>query len=203
MIRRISIWVGTLLVLSSMPTLAQETAPAPGRVEITIAPAGGTFFVSKGSNPDFGSYSYGGALTVNLNRFVGVEGEVTGSTGVTQDLELTGGVVNLKTPNSLSYTGNVIVSAAMGHSVVPFVTGGIGGMTMFSRAELGVPDNETFLSTNVGGGIKWYAPSSRWGIRGDYRFIAVPGKDDANPFVGKDTRYAHRVYIGVVINAVR
>jgi glyceraldehyde-3-phosphate dehydrogenase type II len=45
-------------------TFAQESA-APGRLEVALTPAGGTFFTDR-SRPDFGNYSYGGALTVNL-----------------------------------------------------------------------------------------------------------------------------------------
>jgi hypothetical protein len=32
---------------------------------------------------------------------------------------------------------------------------GIGGLTMFERAGLGVNNDATFLSGNVGGGVKW------------------------------------------------
>lgn len=202
MIRRFGLWAAAL-VLSAAPAFAQEGAPGPGRVEVTAIPAGGTFFTSKGSNPDFGNYTYGGALAVNFSRFVGVEGEIGGTAGIAQDLAVTGGTSNLKTPNTFNYSGNVIVSAATGSALVPYVTGGVGGLTMFSREELGIASNDTFLTGNVGGGVKWYAPNGRWGLRGDYRFISVKSKDDAPAFFGRDTRYGHRVYVGVVVNAVR
>ncbi len=202
MIRRIALVAGAL-VLSAASALAQEVAPGPGRVEVTVIPAGGTFFTSKGSDPDFGNYTYGGALAVNFSKFVGVEGEVGGTAGIAQDLALSGGTSNLKTPNTLNYAGNVIVSAATGGSLVPFVTGGVGGLTMFQQQELGISSNETFLTGNIGGGLKWYAPNGRWGLRGDYRFITVKSKNDAPEFFGRETRYGHRVYVGVVINAVR
>jgi hypothetical protein len=76
---------------------------------------------------------------------------------------------------------------------VPYVTGGIGGLTMLQRASLGVNSAETFLTGDVGGGLKWYAPNGRWGVRGDYRFIAVRSRDDAPAFFGQETRYGHRV----------
>ena len=110
---------------------------------------------------------------------------------------------NLKAPNMLSYTANVVVSPWTGHSIVPYATGGLGGLTMFERPELGVTGDETFLSGNVGGGVKWYAPNNRWGLRGDYRFGATRSKDDAPAFFGRDTRYVHRVYAAVIMNAVR
>src|SRR6185312_3856162 len=64
---------------------AQETRSTEGPVVVTIIPGGGTFF-TKGKDtgaPSFGNYGLGGAVEVNLNRFVGVEGEVAGALGVT------------------------------------------------------------------------------------------------------------------------
>jgi hypothetical protein len=116
---------------------------------MTVIPGGATFFTSKGSGPEFGNYTYGGALTYNINQFVGVEREVGGSVGIAQNLQ----------PQ---------------HSVVPYVAG-----------------------------VKWYAPDGRWGLRGDYRFIAVRSDDSAPAFFGRDSRYGHRVYGAVVINALR
>jgi len=51
--------------------------------------------------------------------------------------------------------------------------------------------------------VKWYAPNGRWGLRGDYRFMAVRSDESAPVFFGQDTRYGHRVYGAVLINAVR
>jgi len=204
MTRRIGSWIAAIaLALTATPSFAQGVAPGPGRLEVTVIPAGTTFFTSQGANPDFGNYTYGGALAVNFTHFVGVEGEVAGTAGIAQDLALTGGTSHLKTPDTLNYSGNVVVSLARGGSVVPFVTGGIGGLTMFERQELGIDGNETFFTGNVGGGVKWYAPNGRWGLRGDYRFVTVKSKEDAPEFFGRDTRYGHRVYVGVVVNAVR
>ena len=190
-------------ILSAVPAFAQEVAPGPGIVEVTLIPGGGTFFTSKGAGPEFGNYTYGGALTVNFNKYVGIEGEVGGTVGTAQDLQFRGANANLKTPNTLTYNGNVVLSAATGHAVVPFVTGGVGGLSMFERQELGIDSTQTFLTGNVGGGVKWYAPNGRWGLRGDYRFIAVRSRDDAPDFFGQETRYGHRVYGAVVINTGR
>ena len=203
MIRTIGIYLGVFLLMGGAQAVAQEVTPGPGTLEVTVIPAGGTFYTSQGSSPKFGNFTYGGALTYNINRVVGVEGEASGTAGIAQDLTFGGVTSNLKTPNTLNYSGNLVLSADTGHSVVPFVTGGVGGLTMFERAELGVNDMQTFLTGNAGGGIKWYAPNSRWGLRADYRFTAVQSKNDAPAFFGQDTRYGHRVYVGVVINAVR
>jgi hypothetical protein len=183
---------------------AQEsTAAGPGPVVVTIIPGGTTYFTEGNDTkgPSFGNYQLGGAVAVNFNRFVGIEGEVGGALGITQDLTLPGGVSNLKTPNLLNYSGNLVVSAPNKTSVVPYVTGGVGGLSLFKKESLGINDTQTFFTSNVGGGVSWYA--GRWGLRGDYRFIALKSKEDAPAFFGQETRYGHRVYGGVLLNVGR
>jgi hypothetical protein len=202
-------WIAVLFTVAALAgasqAFAQETsAPGPGKVAVTIIPGGATFFTesSNAKGPSFGNYGLGGAVAVNFNRWVGVEGEVNGALGVTQNLQLAGVTSNQKSPNLLNYSGNVIVHAANRSSVTPYATGGVGGLTVFDKAALGISKTDTFLTGNVGGGVEWFS-NGRWGLRGDYRFIAVQSKDDASSFFGQDTRYGHRFYGGVVINAVR
>ena len=202
---RTLVFTAAIGLLGASQALAQstESEPGPGLVEVTIIPGGGTFFTESddSTRPAFGNYDLGGSVTVNFNRYVGVEGEVGGAIGVPQNLEFGDGTLtDTKSPHLLNYNANVIVHAARG-AVVPYVTGGIGGQTLFDSATLGIADTDTFLTGNVGGGVKWYA--GRWGLRGDYRFIAVQGKDEAPAFWGPDTRYGHRVYGGVILNVVR
>src|SRR5262245_15377844 len=200
-------WMAVLLAVTGLvgtsQAYAQEVTPGPGRVEVSIIPAGGVFFTERTETqePSFGNYDLGGAVAVNFNRFVGVEGEVNGALGITQDLQFGGLTSSLKTPDILNYSGNVVVSAANRTSVVPYVTAGVGGLSVFKEAGLGINDNETFFTGNVGGGVKWYA--GRWGLRGDYRFIGVQSKDDAPAFFGSETRYGHRVYGAVLLNVAR
>ena len=182
---------------------AQESTPGPGQVEAIYIPAGAAFFTSKDNWPSFGNYGFGTAVTFNVNRHVGVEGELGSMIATTSSLQFGDLNHDTKSPNMLSYQANVMVSPWTGHTIVPYATGGAGGLTMFERPELGVLSDETFLVGNVGGGVKWYAPNNRWGIRGDYRFAATRSKDDAPQFFGRDTRYVHRVYAAVIINAVR
>ena len=199
----IAVFIAVVGITAAAPAHAQEAASGPGTVVVTIIPAGGTFFTegkdTKG--PSFGNYDLGGSVEVNFNRYVGVEGEVSGSLGVTQDLQFGGITSHVKSPNLLNYSGNLVVSAANRSSVVPYVTGGVGGLSLFDTTALGIADTETFLTGNVGGGLKWF--NGRWGLRGDYRFIAVQSKDGAPAFFGQETRYGHRVYGGVLINAGR
>jgi hypothetical protein len=182
---------------------AQEATPGPGVVEVTYMPAGAAYVASKGASPSFGNYGFGTAVTFNINRYVGIEGELAAMIATTSDLQFGDLNTNIKSPNLLGYTGNVVVSPWVGHAIVPYATGGVGGLTMFERPQLGITNDQTFLTGNVGGGVKWYAPNNRWGLRGDYRFVASKSKDDAPAFFGQDNRYVHRVYAGVVINTAR
>jgi len=200
-------WIAVLLVavsvLGASQANAQESGAGPGVVVVTIIPGGATFFTEGADTqgPSFGNYDLGAGVAVNFNRFIGVEGEVSGALGVTQDLTFSSGTSNLRTPNLLNYSGNLVVSAPNRSSVVPYVTGGVGGLSLFEKEALGIGGTVTFFTSNVGGGLNWYA--GRWGLRGDYRFIAVKSKDDAPAFFGQETRYGHRVYGGVLVNLGR
>ena len=200
-------WIAVMLIAvgfaAASPVYAQDAVPGPGAVVVTIIPGGTTFFTEgkETKEPSFKNYGLGGGVEVNFNRYVGVEGEVTGALGITQNLNFTSFTSNQKTPNLLNYSGNVVVSAANRSSIVPYVTGGIGGLTLFDKATLGVTNTDTFLTGNVGGGVKWF--NGRWGLRGDYRFVTVKSRNDAPNFFGQETRYGHRVYGGLLFNARR
>jgi opacity protein-like surface antigen len=206
-------WIAAMLAVVGLigtgSAYAQESAPGPGAVVITIIPGGGTFFTEgkDTQGPSFGNYDLGAGVEVHFNRYVGVEGEVSGGLGVKQDLRFSGETLNVKPPNLLNYSGNLVLSVANRSSVVPYVTGGVGGLTVLDKASLGINETETFLTGNVGGGVKWF--NGRWGLRGDYRFIAVRARDDASSrlrapsFFGAETRYGHRVYGGILINVWR
>jgi hypothetical protein len=201
--RSIAVLFAAVVLAGASPAFAQDAAPRPGPVVVTIIPAGGTFFTegktTKG--PSFGNYDLGGAVAVNFNRYVGVEGELSGAVGVSQNLQFAGVTADRRTPHIFNYTGNLVVSAPNRTSVVPYLTGGIGGLSLFETANLGIVGTQTFLTGNAGGGLAWYA--GRWGLRADYRFVAVRSKDDAPEFFGRETRYGHRVYAGLILNTGR
>ena len=182
---------------------AQDSNVEPAAAEVTFMPAGAAYFTAQDDSPSFGNYGVGTAVTFNLNRVVAIEGEFSTMLATTADLQFGDLDGDTKAPNMLSYTANVVVAPWRGRSVVPYATGGVGGLTMFERPGVGVTSDETFLTGNVGGGVKWFAPNGRWGLRGDYRFAATQSKDDAPEFFGQETRYAHRVYGGVIINTGR
>src|SRR5262249_21288932 len=170
--RSVALLVASLAIAGASPAIAQESLSGPAPVVVTIIPAGGTFFTEgkNGSGPSFANYNLGAGVTFNFNRYVGVEGEVTGALGVSQNLDFAGTTANRTTPNILTYSGNVVVSAPNHSQLVPYVTGGVGGLSLFEKPEVGVIGTQSFLTGNVGGGVAWYA--GRWGVRGGYRFIA-------------------------------
>ena len=184
---------------------AQERLVGAGRVEIGAFPGGGIFF-GKGADdnvPNFGNYALGTAVTVNLNKWIGIEGEIGGGIGIRQNMNFNAATLtHQKTPNMLAFNGNVVVNPVGNErTIVPYVVGGVGGLTLFTDpnvVNLGVLADETYLTGNVGGGVKWFA-TPHVGLRGDGRFIAVKNKDAA-PFFGQnDNRYGARVYAGLVL----
>jgi hypothetical protein len=201
-IRFTAILIAVLAISGETRLYAQQATAGPGTLEVTLAPVGGTFFTGGNTGSSFGNYTLGAALTYNINRIVGIEAEVDDSLGISQDVQFAGLSANQKTPNALTYSANLVLSAPM-HSFFPYITGGIGGLTMFQDAALGINSDATFLTGNVGAGVRWYAANGHWGLRGDYRFLAVQSYDTAPAFFGQDTRYANRVYVGVIINAIQ
>lgn len=193
--------------IGSVGIASAQEGQGAGRIEVTGFPGGGIYFTRGGqgtNEPGFGDYALGGSLTYNINRWWGVEGEVAGSFGIEQRLGFAGrSVGDLTPPDTLAYNGNVVFYPWQNdRSLVPYVTGGVGGLTMFETREVGFNDDKTFFTGNVGGGVKWYR--GRWGLRGDYRFFGVGSKDDVSGFFGKaDTRYGHRVYGGIILNVSR
>jgi hypothetical protein len=179
---------------------AQDTTPGPGVVEVTVIPGGVGFVTSKKGSPSFGNYGFGFATTYNVNRIVGVEGEIAAMLATTSDLQFGDLNSHTKAPNFLNYNVNAIITAARFGPSAVYGAAGIGGLTMFERVGLGVANDDTFLVGNVGGGVKWYAPNSRWGLRGDYRFLMTKSSNTAPAFFGQDNRYAHRLYAGLILN---
>jgi outer membrane protein with beta-barrel domain len=194
--------VGALFITGS--AYAQETGAGAGRVEIGAFPGGGMFFTqsSGGNEPDFGNYALGASFTVNLNRWIGIEGEGGATVGLRQNFNVgPTAFTDQRTPSMWSYSGNLVVNpAGSDRSLVPYATAGLGGLTMCPCGDaenLGVTTYETYLAGNVGGGLKWFS-TRHFGLRGDYRFFMVGNKDSAPAFFGSENRYGHRVQAGVI-----
>jgi hypothetical protein len=143
----------------------------------------------------------GGAAAFNVNRWIGVEGEIGGALGPEQSLN--SGFADANVPRTLAYSGNVIYSfLGNDRRVAPYAAGGLGGITLFSRdavQEIGITETRTLFAGNLGGGLTWLA-TPRWGVRADYRAVVLDGRSNTPAFVGTDeTRWAHRVTGGVVL----
>jgi hypothetical protein len=197
----IAVPIAAFMIVGAGSAHAQETTatPGPGVVEVTIIPGGVGYITSKNGAPSFGNYGLGFATTYNINNYVGIEGELGALISTNSSLQFGDLNNHTKAPNFLNYNVNAIVTAARFGPSALYAAGGIGGLTMFERVGVGVPNDKTFLVGNVGGGVKWYA-NSHWGLRGDYRFLVTKSSDGAPGFFGQDTRYAHRVYGGLILN---
>ncbi len=197
--------IGTLAALFvAASAVAQESGAGAGRFEIGAFPGGGMFFTQSGDGnaPDFGNYALGGSFTVNVNRFVGVEGEGGGTLGVRQAFKVgSTAFTHQRTPNMWTYSGNLVVNPGSSHrAFVPYATGGVGGLTMCPCAggkDLGITTDETYLTGNVGGGLKWFS-TEHFGVRADYRFFTIRNKETTPLFFGTGTRHGHRVQAGLI-----
>ena len=89
MSRRIAALVLVGITFSVGGAYAQESnqGPGPGFVEVTYMPAGAAFFQSKNNSPSFGNYGFGTAVAFNLNRIIGIEGELSSMIATSSDLQ--------------------------------------------------------------------------------------------------------------------
>jgi len=189
--------------LLAVPAFAQEHGAGPGTVELTVIPGGGLFFVGGDSESRFRNYDVGGSLALNINRYIGVEGNGSIALGVYhQKLSVSGVAMSEAPPNVVDYSGNVTFSAPGGtHRTTPYATVGIGSLMVLRHTDLGIGGSKAFLTGNVGGGLKWYA-TGRWGLRADYRLVMIRSSNGAPEFFGREGRLAHRIFGGVVLNLV-
>jgi opacity protein-like surface antigen len=194
--------IAVTLATMTMTTTAsaQNEREAPGKLELTLIPAGATFVTSRHEAPNFTNYDAGVAFAYNFDRRFGVEGEAVGSFGLKQSVSPFGGTdfTEEKTPNLLSYSANFVATLPT-RAVMPYATAGIGGTTLYQREVLRIFKTDSFVTSNFGGGLKWYAPNGRWGVRGDYRLQYFGKRGNAPDFFGDERRIAHRVYGAVLV----
>ena len=132
--------------------------------------------------------------------WVGIEGDVAFGVGMRQDVTFNGALLaDQKTPNMLTYSGNVDrQSVGSDRRVVPYLAGGAGALTMFNTTDvenLGVTSNETYFTSNIGGGVRWFAssnsgPARRLSPRHDQEQgrgagVLRPGKPEGPPDRGQ------------------
>jgi hypothetical protein len=204
MVRRFCFAV-CVVFLTATGLLAQERLGG-GRIEGGIYPVGAMYFSSgaNASEPGFGNYSIGGWTGYNLNRHFGVAGEFGLGIARKQDVDFAAGVFqSVKSPYVATYSGNgVWHPRGSDRSIAPYLTAGVGALTLFKTngaQSLGLRTDPTYLSANFGGGAKWYLDRN-WGLQGDYRLLAVKGKENGSPFFGlNQNRFGHRLAWNIVL----
>ena len=116
---------------------AQETA-GPGKLEIAISPAGATFFTEGGpEQARFQQLRRRWRARLQLHpgdrRRRGSRRDRSASRRISRSLAST---IDEKTPNMLSYSGNVVFNMTR-KAFVPYATVGVGGLSMYHRDTLG------------------------------------------------------------------
>jgi hypothetical protein len=192
------------LTLTASVAFAQE-GPGAGRMELAAFPGGGIIFDASSSEETstFGNYAVGAGFTLNFNRWIGIEGEVGSAVGVRQTMEVNGVTLPRQhSPCFFGYSGNAVFSPlGSDRSVVPYATGGVGGLRMLDTDDvtaLGITGPANFLTVNGGGGVKWFT-TRHWGLRTDYRLMVVANEESTPAFFARDaSRYGHRFYAGLL-----
>ncbi len=200
----------TGLLVFSNTSHAQENGAQAGRFELLINPVGATFWTEgtdDSGEPDFGQYNVALSGTWNFHPRWAAEGEFASGIGVEQRLTFPGvgsaSLGDVTPPSSLTYNGNLVFYPwTLDHAAAPYVTGGVGVLTLLERKGF-TDENQTYFTANVGGGLKYFF-TPRWGLRGDYRFFWVNSETEGPGFFGRaDDRYGHRISGGVVLNLVK
>ncbi len=201
--------IAVALVAGCAVASAQEEVGA-GTLEVGGFPAGGLFWVNGDDDTEmnFNNYAYGGGATWYLNPKAAIEAEGLGAIGIAQDVMWHNRwFIHNYTPNFVGASGNIVVfPAGSRRRIASYVTGGAGMITLLGRSiklrNFGIQagDSETFLTTNVGGGVKIFrgGDARNWGWRADYRLIMVNSKSDAFPvFAQIKRRIGHRISFGM------
>lgn len=195
-----------ILLIAAAGASAQDGAPAHGRAEWGVFPGGGVLFGDSSDRPapDFTNYTFGTSFAWNVNTWFGIETEAGFGLGGRQTVTLDNRTLTAQPmPDTIVYTGNVVANpVGSDRAVVPYVSAGAGALRLIARngtEALGLAESQTLLIGEVGAGVKWYSGRA-WGIRGDYRVLAIEHHDEAPTFFGGEgTRYAHRIYAGVFV----
>jgi hypothetical protein len=200
--------VALVLVARCAVASAQE-GPGAGKLEIGGFPGGGLWLAggNKNTEVNFNNYDFGGGATWYVTPRAAIEGEAAFGLGISQDVYYHNQIVSrIQMPHTLGTSGNIVIfPAGSAKHVAGYLTGGAGALTLFSRTAaarvFGLTANESFLTTNVGGGAKIFrrGDARNWGFRIDYRFVMVNSKSSGVPFFAQSKRRrGHRFYIGLL-----
>jgi hypothetical protein len=207
------VWFAALLLSGAARMAAAQDAPAgAGKVEIGGFPMGGTFLVGGDDDREvnFNVYSAGANITRYLNKRAAIEGELSISFGLAQDVSFRKAeVLHVQMPNVWTYFGNFVFfpGGATGRHLPYYATVGVGAVSLQSRQptrpfgyDVETVGFETFLAENIGGGVKIFRSNvPDWGFRADYRYLIVNADGDAPAFFARSKgRTGHRVTFGVL-----
>jgi hypothetical protein len=198
------------LVASCAVASAQEGPGAgAGKLEVGGFPGGGLWLAGGNDNKEvnFNNYNFGGGATWYVNPMAAIEMETAFGLGISQNVNYQNRIVyRTQMPHTLGAGGNILIfPGGSAKRVAGYVAGGAGMLTLFSRTAparlFGLTENESFLTTNVGGGAKIFRRGDyrNWGFRIDYRLVMVNSKSDAAAlFAQSKRRMGHRFYIGML-----
>jgi hypothetical protein len=203
-----------ILVAGSATVSAQETDSGAGTFEVGGFPGGGLWLAGGDDKTEvnFNNYDFGGGASWYLNPKTAIEAEAAFGLGLSQNVNYQDKIVyRVQMPHTLGTSGNItIFPGGTAGRVAGYVTGGAGMLTLYSRTAasrlFGLTQNESFVTTNVGGGVKIFRreDSRNWGFRIDYRVVMVNKKSNAVAlFAHSKRRTGHRFYIGMLYTVRR
>ena len=200
MVRRV-LGVLAVTLLTASAAAAQERNGA-GRIEIDGALLGGGVLWLPTATPLPRGYVFDAAVTANVNRWIGLEGDFAWSLGRSQTVGVNFNPTIEHTPSLLFYTGNLIYNP-FGHDrpLIPYVEVGGGAVSVLSAENppaFGLALSSTHLGGNVGGGFRWFI-MPHWGVRIDYRYILIRNGDSAAILGAPPIDHAQRVYGAVIL----
>ena len=209
---RSAVLVCLALAVSAGPVAAQERTGAQRqettgaqRTEISSAVFSGGMLLVPSADPAADvsrSYVISGAVTRNINRWIGIEGDVGVALSSQQAVSVYGGgAPDGDTPTVVLASGSLVYNITRSdRSVVPYVTAGLGVLHVAGDDELptyAFAPKTTYLTGVGGGGVRWF-PIQHWGVRADYQFLAI--RNGAEPAATlRVIRSAHRIYGALVV----
>jgi hypothetical protein len=196
-----------ILLIACSTVLGQEVANRPISLELGGSPGGGTWLTGGDGNTEsnFNVYTIGAYVDWYATQKLALEGEYTFGFGMSQDLTFQNGLIpGQQVPWTGDIGGRVLFFPRTTTARLPFYIGaGLSRLALRSRKQttnLGydpeVLSSESFLATNIGGGVKLpgISQSQNWSFRIDYRLLFINSNSDAPGFFAHDeSRTGHHL----------